>query len=171
MPPKAETEYDVKLDENPKQQQELNRVPSNAELIVDAGKITLDEPQMWGRGIISDMKRTIGTHWLNEMRNFNHKTVAVTFLMFISVIAPTLTFGAVYGKVTNNHIGAIETILATAWIGVAYSFIGGMPLVRWLIFQFPPSSTTAQSHPFPKSFSTVRHWFHGSCPCLLDCHV
>jgi hypothetical protein len=86
------------------------------------------------------------------MRNFNHKTIAVTFLMFISVIAPTLTFGAVYGKVTDNQIGAIETILATAWVGVAYSLIGGMPLVRWLIFQFPPRSTTARSHPFPNLF-------------------
>jgi hypothetical protein len=132
MPPKAETEYDVKPDENPKQQ--LNHAPSNAELIVDAGKVNIDDPKMWGRGIISDMKSTVGTHWLEEMRNLNHKTIAVTLLLFISVIAPTLTFGAVYGKVTENHIGAIETILATAWIGVAYSLIGGMPIVRWLLF-------------------------------------
>jgi hypothetical protein len=62
------------------------------------------------------------------MTNFNQKTIAVTFLVFISVIAPTLTFGAVYGKVTENNIGAIETIIATAWVGVTYSLIGGMPL-------------------------------------------
>jgi hypothetical protein len=139
MPPKDETKHDVKPDENPKQQ--LNHAPSNAELMVDAGKVTIHESNMWGRGIISDMKSTIGTHWLEEMRNLNHKTIAVTLLMFISVIAPTLTFGAVYGKVTENQIGAIETILATAWIGVVYSLIGGMPLVRWILFQFPPHSS------------------------------
>jgi hypothetical protein len=153
MPPKEESEYDVKPDENPKQQEQLNRAPSNAEIMVDAGKITMDEPQMWGRGIISDMKRTIGTHWLAEMRNFNHKTVAVTFLMFISVIAPTLTFGAVYGKVTENNIGAIETILATAWIGIVYSLIGGMPIVRWLIFQFPPCSSSLKHYSTVSPFS------------------
>jgi hypothetical protein len=84
---------------------------------------------MWGKGIISDIKRTVGTHWKEQMTNFNQKTVAVTFLVFISVIAPTLTFGAVYGKVTENQIGTVEVILATSWVGVTYSLIGGMPLV------------------------------------------
>jgi hypothetical protein len=82
-----------------------------------------------GRGIVHDLKTTVGTHWLEEIKNFNQKTVAVTFLVFITVIAPTLTFGAVYGKVTENHMGAIETLLGTAWVGIAYSLIGGMPLV------------------------------------------
>ena len=101
----------------------------NADLIPDAGKLTMDEGQMWDKGMISDIKRTVGTHWVKEMTNLNQRTIAVTLLVFISVIAPTLTFGAVYGSVTNNRIGAIETILATSWVGVTYSLIGGMPLV------------------------------------------
>lgn len=108
----------------------------NADLIADAGKIHVDKAQMWGTGIVNDIKRTVGTHWLKEMINFNQKTVAVTLLLFISVIAPTLTFGAVYGKVTKNNIGAIETILATAWVGTTYAIIGGMPTVSqywWLL--------------------------------------
>jgi hypothetical protein len=92
----------------------------------------MEDPLLWGKGIIIDFKRTVGTHWLAEIINFNQKTVAVTLLMFITVIAPTLTFGAVYGKVTENRIGAIETILATAWVGCTYSLIGGMPMVRVL---------------------------------------
>ena len=91
---------------------------SNAELIPDAGKVHMDEGQPWGVGIINDFKRTVGTHWVTEFTNFNQKTVAVTLLVFISVIAPTLTFGAVYGKETDNKIGAVETILATSWIRV-----------------------------------------------------
>ena len=102
---------------------------SNNELMEDAGKVHMDKAQMWGTGIVKDFKRTVGTHWFKEMTNFNQKTIAVTLLLFISVIAPTLTFGAVYGKVTDGKIGAVETILATAWVGVAYSLIGGMPLV------------------------------------------
>jgi hypothetical protein len=101
----------------------------NADLIADAGKVHMDKPQMWGKGIISDVKRTVLTHWKDEMINLNQKTIAVTLLLFISVIAPTLTFGAVYGKVTENRIGAIETILATAWVGCTYALFGGMPTV------------------------------------------
>jgi hypothetical protein len=82
-----------------------------------------------GRGIINDIERTVGTHWKAEMFNLNQKTIAVSLLMFITVISPTLTFGAVYGKMTENRMGAIETILATAWVGVVYAFIGGMPTV------------------------------------------
>ena len=102
---------------------------SNNDLVKDAGQVHIDEAQGWGVGIIKDFKRTVGTHWKEEMTNFNQKTVAVTLLMFISVIAPTLTFGAVYGKETDNRIGTVETILATAWVGILYSLIGGMPLV------------------------------------------
>jgi hypothetical protein len=105
------------------------RTVRNVDLVPDAGKIAMDEGKPWGRGIMSDIRTTVGTHWISEMTNFNQKTVAVTLLVFITVIAPTLTFGAVYGKVTENNIGAIETILATAWVGIAYSLIGGMPIV------------------------------------------
>ena len=89
----------------------------------------LNESETWGRGIINDFRRTVGTHWVEEFTNFNQKTVAVTLLIFISVIAPTLTFGAVYGKETRNQIGALETLVATSWVGLVYSLIGGMPMV------------------------------------------
>lgn len=67
-----------------------------------------DPAQLWGKGLIADIKRTVGTHWIEEMTNFNQKTVAVSLLMFITVIAPTLTFGAVYGTSTNFQIGTGE---------------------------------------------------------------
>ena len=106
---------------------------SNADLVEGAGQIHMDPPQGWGIGIIKDFKRTVGTHWVKEATNFNQKTIAVTLLIFISVIAPTLTFGAVYGKESDNRIGAVETILATTWVGVAYSMIGGMPMVSSVV--------------------------------------
>ncbi|CAB9500555.1 Electroneutral sodium bicarbonate exchanger 1 [Seminavis robusta] len=109
---------------------DLNRpgLPANESLVEGAGKVKLDEPQSWGRGIINDLRRTVGTHWFQEMTNFNQKTVAVSCLIFISVIPPTLAFGASYGKMSGQRVGAIETILATSWVGVAYSLIGGMPM-------------------------------------------
>jgi hypothetical protein len=63
------------------------------------------------------------------MTIFNQKTIAVSLLMFITVIAPTLTFGAVYGKNTGSNIGTVETILATAWSGIFFALLSGMPMV------------------------------------------
>jgi hypothetical protein len=99
----------------------------NSKLVLDAGKIHLDPANSMGRGIISDIKTTVGSHWRSEMTNLNQKTVAVTLLLFISVIAPTLTFGAVYGKVTDGNMGAVEMLLGTSWVGVTYALLGGMP--------------------------------------------
>jgi len=82
-----------------------------------------------GYGIIDDFKRTVGTHWKQEMTNFNQKTVAVSFFLFFACIAPAITFGAIYEKATSNWIGAIEMILATAWGGIFYALVGGQPMV------------------------------------------
>jgi hypothetical protein len=101
---------------------------SNQELIPDAGKVTLDPAKPWGRGLVEDIKKTVGTHWVSEMVNFNAKTVAVSLLMFITVVAPTLTFGAVYGTNTQNRIGTVETILATSWVGIFFALFSGMPV-------------------------------------------
>ncbi|CAB9524325.1 Electroneutral sodium bicarbonate exchanger 1 [Seminavis robusta] len=103
-------------------------LPTNEEIDPNAGKVALDPAQPWGSGILGDIKRTVGTHWFAEMTNFNQKTIAVSCLIFISIIPPTLAFGASYGKMSNQKMGAIETILATSWIGIAYSLIGGMPM-------------------------------------------
>ena len=90
---------------------------------------TVDPAQPWGKGLMNDLRSTTLTHWVEEMTNFNQKTVAVSLLMFITVIAPTLTFGAVYGENTDNQIGAVETILATCWMGCFFALFSGMPIV------------------------------------------
>jgi hypothetical protein len=92
----------------------------NNNLVENPGKITLEEAKSCGRGIVADIKTTVGTNWRKEMTNLNQKTIAVTLLLFITVIAPTLTFGAVYGKSTDNHFGAIETLIGTTWVGITY---------------------------------------------------
>ena len=79
--------------------------------------------------IINDVKQTIGTHWVKEMTNFNQKTIAVSFFLFFAAVAPAITFGAIYAKVTHNYIGAVEMLAATAWCGIFYALIGGMPIV------------------------------------------
>ncbi len=79
--------------------------------------------------IIDDVKQTIGKHWIQEMTNFNQKTIAVSFFLFFAAVAPAITFGAIYAKVTHNYIGAVEMLAATAWCGIFYALVGGMPIV------------------------------------------
>mmetsp|Transcript_823 Transcript_823/g.2356 ORF Transcript_823/g.2356 Transcript_823/m.2356 type:complete len:633 (-) Transcript_823:238-2136(-) len=83
----------------------------------------------WGRGIVKDFKRTIGTHYKEEITNFNFRTIGVSLFIFFAAVSPAITFGAVYGKSTNNNIGAIEMLLATAWCGIVYGFVGGQPMM------------------------------------------
>eukprot|EP00529_Nitzschia_sp_RCC80_P010998 CAMPEP_0113484632 /NCGR_PEP_ID=MMETSP0014_2-20120614/24062_1 /TAXON_ID=2857 /ORGANISM="Nitzschia sp." /LENGTH=619 /DNA_ID=CAMNT_0000378241 /DNA_START=775 /DNA_END=2634 /DNA_ORIENTATION=+ /assembly_acc=CAM_ASM_000159 len=103
-------------------------LPDNKDLVEGAGDVHMAKPQYWGKGIVNDFKNTVWAHWWKEMINFNQKTIAVTLLLFITIISPTLTFGAVYGKSLNNQIGAIETMLATSWVGCMYALFGGMPI-------------------------------------------
>ena len=83
----------------------------------------------WGRGIIYDFNTTIRKYWFTELINFNTKTIAVSLFLFIAVIAPSITFGAVYAKRTNNYMGAVELLLGTAWCGIFYSLTSGMPMM------------------------------------------
>ena len=82
-----------------------------------------------GRGIVADVKRTIGSHWKLEMTNPNQTVVATTFFLFFACIAPAITFGAIYAKTTGNWIGAVEMITATAWCGIFYAILGGQPMM------------------------------------------
>ena len=82
-----------------------------------------------GRAIVKEFKRTVGTWWCKEFTNFNQKTIAVSFFIFFAAVAPAITFGSVYAKSTNNYIGAVEMLTATAWCGVFYAIFGGQPMV------------------------------------------
>jgi HCO3- transporter family len=106
------------------------RPVDNEDLMPDAGKIVLEPGKYWGKVVVEEMRNTVLATWWQEVTNFNQKTVSASLLMFITVLAPTLTFGAVYGKVTGNRFGPIENIISTSWVGIVYPLTSGMPLVR-----------------------------------------
>jgi HCO3- transporter family len=106
-----------------------NGPPSNRDVMPHAGEMVLNPAKPWGKGIVDDFQANVVGHWWSQIKTLNQRTIAVTLLVFITVMAPTVAFGAVYGKVTDNHFGAVETILGTAWVGIVYALIGGMPLV------------------------------------------
>jgi hypothetical protein len=86
-------------------------------------------PSGWGREIKAEFRQTVMQYWWQEMKNFNFKTIGVTLFVFIAVMSPTLTFGAVYAKRTNNHMGTVELLLATGFGGIIYPLVAGMPLM------------------------------------------
>jgi HCO3- transporter family len=103
---------------------------NNEDVVWNAGKIQLEPARMFGQAVVQEVGQTIGTHWIREMTNLNQRTITTSLLMFITVVIPVITFGAFYGHATNNNIGTVETIMATAAVGIVYPLIGGMPLVR-----------------------------------------
>jgi hypothetical protein len=88
-----------------------------------------EEPrsQSCGRGIVDDYKKTIGTYWWEEIINLKSKTIAVILFLFFACVAPAITFGAIYSKITNNWIGPVEMLVGTAWCGIFFALVGGQP--------------------------------------------
>lgn len=110
----------AKVDEGPQSTPSLMHSPTG----------TLSKlPTTWGRGIVQDFRRTVGTWWVAEMTNPNLRTVAVSFFLYLACVAPAITFGAIYAKLVNNWMGAMEMLVATAWTGIVYALIGGQPLM------------------------------------------
>jgi hypothetical protein len=119
------TGYPLGTDPHPEREAQMI---ANEDVVPGAGKVHLKPAEPWGKGIIREIKETLVAHWFKEMINFNQKTIAVSFLMFISISPPTLSFGSSYGKMSGNKMGAIETILATSWVGCTYALFSGMPV-------------------------------------------
>ena len=69
-------------------------------------------------------------HYLSDFRDGLHaKCVGSTLFLFFACLAPAVTFGGVMAIQTENSIGAVEMIAASAFCGVIFSLIAGQPLV------------------------------------------
>ena len=78
-----EEEADAPNEEGPKEELEDDGVDDDVHHHIENG--------CYGRGIREDFKRTVGTHWVEEMINFNQQTVAVSFFIFFAAIAPAIS--------------------------------------------------------------------------------
>ncbi|HIE97216.1 MAG: PTS sugar transporter subunit IIA [Fuerstiella sp.] len=80
-------------------------------------------------GLIQDVRRRI-PHYASDFRDGLHsKSVASTLFLFFACLAPAVTFGGIMAELTDNHIGAIEMIVASAFCGVTYALFSGQPLI------------------------------------------
>jgi len=80
-------------------------------------------------GIVLDIKRR-WPHYLDDFREgFHPKCLGSTMFLFFACLAPAVTFGGLMAVETNNQIGAVEMILASAICGIIYAVFSGTPLI------------------------------------------
>jgi len=79
-------------------------------------------------GLIGDLRRRLPRYGSDLRDGLHTKSVSSIMFLFFACLAPTVTFGGVIGVATDGEIGVVETILATAFGGVAYAIFSGQPL-------------------------------------------
>jgi len=83
-------------------------------------------------GLMADVKRRAPYYikdWTDAFLPENRsRVVSSIFFLFFACLAPAITFGTLFSEFTEDHLGPIETILATAISGVVYAIFSGQPL-------------------------------------------
>lgn len=84
--------------------------------------------QLFG-GVKQDIARRL-PHYLSDFTDgFNFKTLSAIIFLFFACLAPCITFGGLMGAATNNDIGVVEMLLATAICGTVYALVAGQPMI------------------------------------------
>ncbi len=79
-------------------------------------------------GLQSDIQRRLPLYISDFTDGFGMKTLSSIMFLFFAVLAPTTAFGGLLSVMTNGAIGVVETMVATAVIGVSYALFAGQPL-------------------------------------------
>nr|MCS5631087.1 PTS sugar transporter subunit IIA [Pirellulaceae bacterium] len=83
----------------------------------------------FGGGVREDIARRLPHYWNDFTEGFNLKCVGSILFLFFACLAPAVLFGGLMGVYTDNQIGVIEMILASAICGVLYALFSGTPLI------------------------------------------
>ena len=83
----------------------------------------------WGAGLWADIKRR-GACYASDFSDGVHpKVLASVLFLFFACLAPAVTFGGVLAELTDNQIGVVEMLVATAIGGVLYALTAGQPMI------------------------------------------
>ncbi len=78
---------------------------------------------------MADIRRR-ATFYRSDFTDALHqKSVGSALFLFFALFTPTITFGAILAVQTNNEIGVIQMIAATAVCGVIFALFSGQPLI------------------------------------------
>ena len=79
-------------------------------------------------GLVNDIRRRLPHYVSDYTDGLNSKSIASILFLFFACLAPAIAFGGLLAIKTNNEIGIIEMIVATALCGVTYALTSGQPL-------------------------------------------
>jgi hypothetical protein len=78
--------------------------------------------------MMGDLRRRL-PFWVDDWRaGLDIKVLASILFMFVACIAPAVAFGGLLSTLTGGQIGAVETLVASATCGIAWSLFAGQPL-------------------------------------------
>ena len=69
-------------------------------------------------------------HYKSDFQDgLNLRCAMACVFIFFATLAPTITFGGLLGKKTNNWLGVKETLIATSLCGILFALFAGQPLI------------------------------------------
>lgn len=80
-------------------------------------------------GLKADFSRRI-VHLRDDWtRGWSWKSFSAIVFLFFACLAPAVTFGGIMGVITNQQIGVVEMLIATAIGGMIFAALSGQPLI------------------------------------------
>ncbi len=80
-------------------------------------------------GVREDFARRIKHYRDDWKRGWSWKSFSAIVFLFFACLAPAVTFGGIMGAITNQQIGVVEMLIATAIGGMIYAAFSGQPLI------------------------------------------
>jgi len=82
----------------------------------------------FGKGLLEDLQVKLPWYWSDLKDGFDMKAFITVLYLFWGALANAVAFGALLGDKTEGYMGATETLLATAALGMMYPLLCGQPL-------------------------------------------
>ena len=79
--------------------------------------------------LINDVKRRYSVYLSDLKDGLNGQCAAATIFLFFAVLSPAITFGGLLEEKTDKWMGASETLLGSAVVGIISSLFLGQPLL------------------------------------------
>ncbi|XP_065656522.1 band 3 anion transport protein isoform X3 [Hydra vulgaris] len=83
----------------------------------------------WFGGLKRDFFKKAQFYRSDFSDGLNIRCLVTIIFVFFATLAPTITFGALLGKKTEDNLGVMETLIATGLCGIIFSLFAGQPLI------------------------------------------
>ena len=90
-----------------------------------------DDIPLWrgfGQGLFEDLKTKLPWYLSDFKDGFHSKSITTVLYLYWGCLANAVSFGSVLDDATEGYIGATETLMAAAVLGMIYPLLCGQPL-------------------------------------------